>query len=163
MIARHTRSGQLVLRVLLDFAGGKAVCWPANETIVGIVGLKERAVQYILRDLEAAGTIRCIKDESLKTRRRIVMLNHPGTKDALKGATESTTPTKGCKRRVHVVRMEPHSGAPESLEPKNEEKPVAGSADQGPAGEQAEDWLARMSPALRARFQGAIDELSKDS
>src|SRR4051812_25797474 len=84
VIARQTRSRQLVLRVILDFCAGKAEWWPTNDTMSRITGLKERALQYILRDLEAAGTIRCIKDGALATRRRIVVLGHPGTKESLK-------------------------------------------------------------------------------
>jgi hypothetical protein len=75
--AKVKRSHQLVLRILLDFAGGKAECWPGNKRVAEIAGYEVRNVQYILRALEAAKVIRCAVDRSLPTQRRIVILDHP--------------------------------------------------------------------------------------
>lgn len=81
--AKVKRSHQLVLRILLDFAGGKAECWPGNKRVAEIAGYEVRNVQYILRALEGEAEkpesqiIRCLVDRSLKTQRRIVILDHP--------------------------------------------------------------------------------------
>lgn len=75
--AKVKRSHQLVLRILLDFAGGKAECWPGNKRVAEIAGYEVRNVQYILRALEAAKVVRCLTDRSLRTQRRIVILDHP--------------------------------------------------------------------------------------
>lgn len=75
--AKVKRSHQLVLRILLDFAGGKAECWPGNKRVAEIAGYEVRNVQYVLRALEAAKVIRCAVDRSLPTQRRIVVLDHP--------------------------------------------------------------------------------------
>lgn len=75
--AKVKRSHQLVLRILLDFAGGKAECWPGNKRVAEIAGYEVRNVQYILRALETAKVIRCAVDRSLRTQRRIVILDHP--------------------------------------------------------------------------------------
>ena len=169
--ARHTRSRQLVLRILAGFAGGKAECWPTNRKIAETVGIKPRAVQLILRSLEAAGAIRCIEDEPLAVQRRIVLLGHPGTPAALRskrGAKEcapdgaSAMPERNSTSEKSACGAQ--SSASEVLNKENsKEKPVVGPADPGPADEQAEDWMRQMSPALRARFQGLIDGLSHES
>lgn len=75
--AKVKRSHQLVLRILLDFAGGKAECWPGNKRVAEIAGYEVRNVQYILRALEVAKVVRCLTDRSLRTQRRIVILDHP--------------------------------------------------------------------------------------
>lgn len=166
-ISRHGRSRQLVLRVLLDLCAGKAECWPSNRMIADTIGIKPRAVQLILRALEAAGAIRCVEDDSRAVQRRVIVLGHPGAQAALKkqgGANRCAPGVKGDARGRSRISKGAQSGASEVLNEQEKEKPVAGPADHGPAGDQAEDdWLARMSPALRARFQGAIDELSKES
>lgn len=74
---RAKRSAQLVLRIVLDHAGGRADAWPSNGRIAEIAGYKARNVQVILRALEAAGLVRCCVDRSLKAQRRIVILDHP--------------------------------------------------------------------------------------
>jgi hypothetical protein len=95
-----------------------------------------------------------------------VFLGHPGTKEVLKRHIAKDCNVH-CKKRQIGMQSKLQDHAPECKRNANEqekEKPVAGSADRGPAGDQAgEDWLARMSPALRARFQGALDEMSEDS
>jgi succinylglutamate desuccinylase len=151
---------------MLDWwAHGKAECWPSNESIAVKAGLKERAVIYVLRELEVKGAIRCIKDGSLPTRRRIVFLGHPGTKEVLQRHTAKDCNPR-CKKRRSSMQSKSNDLAPECKRSANEqekETPVAGPADRGPADDQAPDWLARLSPALRARFQGLLEELSEDS
>ena len=144
--ARHTRSRQLVLRILAGFAGGKAECWPTNRNIGQAFGVKIRAVQTILRDLESAGAIRCIPDETIFAQRRIVFLGHPGTSAALRTHGGSNAPHakshRPGKKRGHEPPMQ--NGTPISLNGSTEkEKPVAGPADLGPAGEQATDAIMR--------------------
>jgi hypothetical protein len=77
LCGRAKRSAQLVLRIVLDHAGGRADAWPSNGRIAEIAGYKARNVQVILRQLEAAGLVRCCVDRSLKAQRRIVVLDHP--------------------------------------------------------------------------------------
>jgi len=77
LYAKVKRSHQLVLRILLDHAGGRADCWPSNGRIAEIAGFTARNVQHVLRSLEAADLIRCVVDRSLRTQRRVVILDHP--------------------------------------------------------------------------------------
>ena len=161
-VSRYFRTHQLVLRILLDWWGhGKAECWPSNESIAAKAGIKVRAVVYVLRKLETKGAIRCVKDGSLSARRRIVFLGHPGTEQILKREAAKKCKPR-CKKKRSNLQSEQNGHAVDCSARVNEqdkEKPVAGSADRGPA----DDWLSRMSPALRARFQGALDELSEDA
>jgi hypothetical protein len=77
LYARVKGKGQLLLRTLLDFAGGKAECWPSNATIGVVTGYTPRYTQMLMRDLEEAQVILCAVDRSLPSQRRIIILDHP--------------------------------------------------------------------------------------
>ncbi len=132
MIARHTRSRQLVLRVLLDFAGGKAECWPCNATIGRIAGLKVRAVQYALRDLEAAGTVRAIPEPGTIHKRRLVLLGHPGSRDAMrpKHHAKECTVQAPCTVTVQEDHVSPCTPVQQNLQ--EAEKEIVRTASGGP-------------------------------
>jgi DNA-binding transcriptional regulator YhcF (GntR family) len=155
MVARHTRSRQLVLRVLLDTAGGKAECWPSNRKIAGIIGLKPRAVQLILRALEDAGAIRCVEDESMVVQRRIVLLGHPGTRDALRreGAQINALRAKVCARKGAGIGAQ--SSATELVQEENEKE----SASSVLAGESRPDDAGSDCDPMARRFFGHLPEL----
>lgn len=120
-------SHQLVLRILLDRAAGKAECWPGNRRIAEIAGLAARNVQLILRSLESAEIVRCVVDRSLPTQRRIVILDHPnavavlvrlGCRPWLQSGAQPAAPSKaenvhlGAQKDVHLgAHSAVHAGA----------------------------------------------------
>jgi hypothetical protein len=110
-IRRNCGPRQAVYRAILDYAAGKAQCWPSNKTIGGVVGIKPRAVAYALRALEAAGAIRCVERIDLPSQRVIVVLGHPGTREAMlsnaraargRGYATDCTPPASVERREGV-------------------------------------------------------------
>lgn len=104
LLAGAKRSKRLVLREILEFAAGKASCWPTNDRIGERVGLKRRAVQYVLRALEADRTIMTLADTSGGGNRLIVLLGHPGAREAVqafssRGAKSSPPGVQGPARK----------------------------------------------------------------
>jgi hypothetical protein len=71
-------STRIVLGVLLDdFCWGRSDCFPSNHAIAVKANIDARHVRRILRKLEERGTILCVDDRSLWSRRRIIILAHP--------------------------------------------------------------------------------------
>jgi hypothetical protein len=134
------RSKQLVLRIILDHAAGKADCWPGNKRIAEIAGFQPRNVQLIIRALEAAELVRCLVDRSLKTQRRIVILDHPNAVKVLArfnalpwmqvGAQE---PAPKRAEKVHPGAQKPvHPGAQRFVGAGAQRAPAEFSSDSNP-------------------------------
>lgn len=68
---------RLVLLAILDTCYGKADCFPSNERLAMKVNCDPQYVPRILRRLEALKLILCIFDQSIRSRRRIIVLGHP--------------------------------------------------------------------------------------
>jgi hypothetical protein len=119
-------SRRLLLQVLLiDYAWGKADCYPGNETLAAATGLSLSTVKRALHDLERTGIIRIAEDDRLASRRRIVILGHPHARQVLDdlAATAAGTPAPprgaGSKRPGRGAQIEPAEGLklnPESVE-----------------------------------------------
>jgi hypothetical protein len=105
------RSRQLVLRIILDHAAGKADCWPSNARIADVAGFKLRNVQLILRALEDDQVIRCVVDRSLRTQRRIVVLDHPGAVRVLAALGDRPWMNSGAQEKPAKQPPKVHPGA----------------------------------------------------
>jgi hypothetical protein len=105
------RSRQLVLRIILDHAAGKADCWPSNARIAEIAGYQPRNVQLILRALEADQVIRCVVDRSLRTQRRIVVLDHPDAVRVLSALGDCPWMNSGAQEKPAKQPPKVHPGA----------------------------------------------------
>lgn len=66
-----------LLRVLLQFAGGKADCFPSVATIATEAGTSVKTVKRALKALDRLGVIATVEDGSIPTHRRIVFPSHP--------------------------------------------------------------------------------------
>jgi hypothetical protein len=76
--AKIKASTRVVLDCLLDdFCWGRADCFPSNVAIAAKANVDARHVRRILRRLENIGIILCIADQSIWSRRRIIILAHP--------------------------------------------------------------------------------------
>jgi hypothetical protein len=111
LFATVKRSRQLVLRIILDHAAGKADCWPSNARIAEIAGYQVRNVQLILRALEADQVIRCVVDRSLRTQRRIVVLDHPGAVRVLAALGDQPWMNSGAQEKPAKQPPKVHPGA----------------------------------------------------
>jgi hypothetical protein len=119
-------SRRLLLQVLLlDYAWGKADCYPSNETLAAVTGSSLSTIKRALHDLEHMGIIRLVEDLRLASRRRIVLLGHPHAQlvldDLAVAAAETPAPPRdtGSKRPGRGVQFEPAEGfnlTPESVE-----------------------------------------------
>src|SRR5262245_36181096 len=118
-------SRRFLLQVLLlDYAWGKADCYPGNETLAAATGLSLSTIKRALHDLEHMGIIRIVEDLRLPSRRRIVILSHPHARqvlDDLAAAAGPPTPPRGTgsKRPGRGGQFEPAEGVkltPESVE-----------------------------------------------
>src|SRR5262249_10215377 len=77
-------SRRLLLQVLLlDYAWGKADCYPSNETLAAATGLSLSTITRALHDLEPMGILRLAEDDRLASRRRIVLVDHPHARPVL--------------------------------------------------------------------------------
>jgi hypothetical protein len=77
-------STRVVLDCLLnDFCWGRADCFPSNVAIAAKANVDARHVRRILRRLEDLGIILCIADQSIWSRRRIIILAHPHAESVL--------------------------------------------------------------------------------
>jgi Helix-turn-helix domain len=132
LYAKVKRSHQLLLRILLDFAGGKAECWPGNKRIAEIAGFQPRNVQLIIRALEAAQLIRCVLDRSLKTQRRIVILDHPNAVRVLVRLGDQPWMQLGAQETAPKQPEKVHPGAQKPVHP-GAQKPVHPGAQRAPA------------------------------
>lgn len=114
------RGRQLVLRVILGFAGGRADCWVGNARIGEIAGYQIRNVQIILRQLEADGLIKCLYDHKVKTQRRIVILDHPNAVRVLAklGALPREFQPKGAQEAPSKPSPVPAQRAQKAPEPR---------------------------------------------
>jgi hypothetical protein len=65
---------RLLLPILERKAHGYAECWAKNATLCGLLRCCERTIRNALRALEDRGIIAIVRDYSLKSRRRIVLL-----------------------------------------------------------------------------------------
>jgi Helix-turn-helix domain len=118
-------SRRFLLQVLLiDYAWGKADCYPGNETLAAATGLSISTIKRALHDLEQMGIIRLVEDLRLASRRRIVFVDHPHAQQVLDGlaAAAAGTPSPprdtGSKRPGRGVQIEPAEGfnlTPESV------------------------------------------------
>jgi hypothetical protein len=119
-------SRRLLLQVLLlDYAWGKADCYPSNETLSAATGLSLSTVKRALHDLERMGIIRLVEDGRLASRRRIVFVDHPHARQVVDGlaaaAAGPPSPPRNTrsKRPDRGVQFEPAEGfnlTPESVE-----------------------------------------------
>jgi hypothetical protein len=129
-------SRRFLLQVLLlEYAWGKADCYPGNETLAAATGLSTSTVKRALHDLEHMGIIRLVEDDRLASRRRIIILGHPHAQQVLDGlaaaAAGPPSPPRntGSKRPDRGVQIEPAEGfklTPESaksLSPQEETPP----------------------------------------
>ena len=62
-----------VLQSLLRYAGGKAECWPSNESLAMDCKLSVRQIQRHIAELARIGLIAARPDMTLKTQRRIAI------------------------------------------------------------------------------------------
>lgn len=126
---------RLVLYELLNFANGKAMCWPKNSTIATRIGRKVRTVQYILRSLEDRRLIVTVPDPSGKGPRLTIILGHPGTAEALQqvargacnglhppAATDCTGPMQSAAPRIQEGKSKKNSTVGRSEEPTSREE-----------------------------------------
>lgn len=136
--AKVKRSHQLVLRILLDFAGGKAECWPGNKRVAEIAGYEVRNVQLILRALEGdpekpeTQVVRCLVDRSLKTQRRIVILDHPNAVQVLLRMGQRPWLQSGAQKPAPKPTENVHPGAQESVHPGAQNSVSAGAQKSAP-------------------------------
>ena len=126
------RSKQLVLRIILDHAAGKADCWPSNARIAEIAGYQPRNVQLILRALEADQVIRCVVDRSLRTQRRIVVLDHPDAVRVLSALGDCPWMNSGAQEKPAKQPPKVHPGAQKPVHP-GAQRFVGAGAQRAPA------------------------------
>jgi len=126
------RSHQLVLRILLDRAGGRAECWPGNAHIADLAGLKPRNVQLILRALEAEQLIKCVPDRSLSAQRRIVILDHPNALRVLARLGVSPWMQVGAQSSAPQSPRKVHLGAQKSVGAGAQKSVGAGAQSSAP-------------------------------
>ena len=91
ILAKVKRGPRFLLRELFDFLRGRASCHPSNRLIVHRSGMSPRAVRYLLRQLENAGIVKCIRDLSIRSQRRIVLLDHPRAGEVLRRLASRST------------------------------------------------------------------------
>src|SRR5262249_45217172 len=98
-------SRRFLLQVLLiEFAWGKADCYPGNQRLATATGLSLSTVKRALHDLERLGLIRLVEDGRLPSRRRIVFPDHPHAQAVLDALARSRPeappgpPSRGSKR-----------------------------------------------------------------
>ena len=123
---------QLVLRILLDYAGGTAECWVGNGKIAEIAGKKVRYIQVILAKLEEDGIILRVEDRSLTTQRRIVILDHPNAVQVLArsrpSAVDAARGAPGCRETARNgapgAHRTVHPGAQKPLHPRAHRSPA---------------------------------------
>jgi Helix-turn-helix domain len=132
LYAKVKRSAQLVLRILLDHAGGRAECWPSNGRIAEIAGFQPRNVQLILRALETAELILCVVDRSLKAQRRIVILDHPNAVRVLVKLGDAPWLQPGAQAKPGKQPEKVHPGAQRPLHP-GAQRPVGAGAQRAPS------------------------------
>lgn len=130
LCAKVKRSHQLVLRILLDRAGGRAECWPGNAHIAETAGLKPRNVQIILRTLEAEEIIKCVPDRSLPCQRRIVILDHPNALRVLTKLGAAPWMQLGAQSNALRTPLKVHVGAQKTVGA-GAQKPVGAGAQSG--------------------------------
>jgi hypothetical protein len=101
---------RLILRELFGFLRGKALCWPGNAAIASAAGVCPRTVCSALKRLEEAEVIRTVDDSSTRSRRRIILLGHPGAADEL-ARLEASPHTRFDRCRIGApVKDKCHSG-----------------------------------------------------
>jgi len=94
---------KLILLALAHCHNGKTgQCNPRVETIAGMVGRSERSVQYVLKDLQAAGYIRPIKR---RRGRRQASNQFALALDGVVFQSEKTSPLKNDRqsKKLHPV------------------------------------------------------------
>jgi hypothetical protein len=119
-------SRRFLLQVLLtEFAWGKADCYPSNQTLATATGLSTSTVKRALQDLVRMGLIRIVEDIRLRSRRRIVFLDHPHAQRILNElaggipAAPVVRRSRGSKWPGRGVQIDPAEGfklTPESVE-----------------------------------------------
>jgi hypothetical protein len=87
VLAMASKGRQDILHWILWYCGGKAECWVSKSKLAERSGFSPRYVQRILRDFEGRGAtdkkpalpaiIKCVTDRSLKSQRRIILIDHP--------------------------------------------------------------------------------------
>jgi hypothetical protein len=71
-------TAHVVLNVILDdFCWGRADCFPLNQAIADKANIDVRHVKRVLRRFEELDIILCISDQSIRSRRRIIITSHP--------------------------------------------------------------------------------------
>jgi hypothetical protein len=127
---------RLIAEYLDRIKAGVKECWEAVETIARRLGLSKRTVQRGLKALELEGLVSLVKDTTLRTGRRIVMLWRQTDEH-------------------HVVHTQPEpkqenagaSGPPPSHEPEKRSKPGP-TAEGRKASKDEVDKVVRKAEAL---------------
>lgn len=73
--------------VILRCCQGKPDCWPSNEYLSTHCRMSVRGIQNVVRRLIKAGVLEEVKDKSLKTNRRLLVLSHPSLGHAMECET----------------------------------------------------------------------------
>src|SRR4051812_10706012 len=71
---RLNAASRFMLSMLDKMSKGHGECWSPNKSFVHALGCCERTIRGILKKLVASGLIRIVRDYSLRSRRRIILL-----------------------------------------------------------------------------------------
>lgn len=89
VLGKVKRSSQLLLRTILDYLGGRADCFPSNTTLGLSMGVSDRRIRVILRDLSQREIIKSVCDRSIPSQRRLILIDHPHALKVLRILTEN--------------------------------------------------------------------------
>jgi hypothetical protein len=123
---------QAILRQILDHCGGAAECWVSNRRIADLVGYSPRYVREVLREFEAAEIVRCVVDRSVRTQRRIVILDHPNAVTVLRALGDCPWMDPGGNTPAAKPPANVHPGGNETVHPGGNE-PVGAGGNSRPA------------------------------
>ena len=103
-------SALLLLLALADYASEAGYCWPGITTLAGKTRLSERQVMRLIRQLEEAGELVCVREHRKPNRYWITVKYQPKDTSHLKGHT-----CANCQQQAEEVPLLTHHIIPLEL------------------------------------------------